>query len=280
MSVTLNSYERSTAGNQARIEGSIAWGNYTAGGDRINASSMGLSRFDQFEITGQEQGYLFESILSQDGSSVLLKVYKGGVSTVTPAGTVSQPTFTGSNPGVAGNVQVNHNAAPAANPIMITWLPNGEAAIGASLGADFAKIAVSNGDAIAVATPDTAYDQIYFKESTNEFLVNNSFFGVDQYVRTLAGGLLKLKHDVDAAIHGVAVNYTEGSGLLEATFVSATNHVQALDVTKVEIMGVPAGTVSQPSFTGVQIASAPATEVANATSLVSLNKVEFQALGR
>lgn len=97
MALTVSKLEVSPDGGKGReAKFNLAFDNsYPTGGEPLTPADVGLSNITGFDVLGNEGGYSF----NYDYSNQKLVVSSGGVSSFTPAGTVSQPTFTG-NAGV------------------------------------------------------------------------------------------------------------------------------------------------------------------------------------
>ena len=82
-----------TFGNRRGVFATVTMsGSYSTGGDTVTAASFGLVTIDEIEVMSQPAGYVLEF----DKTNLKIKAYR--TATLTPAGTVAAPTFTGTAP--------------------------------------------------------------------------------------------------------------------------------------------------------------------------------------
>lgn len=105
MAFSISSYVTQSAGSEVKAEAvGAADSSYPTNGYTINASSFGLRAFTRV-VVANAFGYHVEPIYGSDLSSIKLKFYS-----VTPAGTISAPVFTGSALSAHGhNVQITQD---------------------------------------------------------------------------------------------------------------------------------------------------------------------------
>jgi len=111
LSIASGSLKYNSAGSRLGRTFKINFGSsYISGGERLTASSVGLTSFESVIIAGVSGGYLFEPIINSTGEYALIKVITGGGS-----GGSEVVVYSGAD--IKGSANTNsENVDAAANP--------------------------------------------------------------------------------------------------------------------------------------------------------------------
>jgi hypothetical protein len=202
-------------GNRNGVLATVAMSSsYATNGDTVTAAKFGLVTIDEISILSQPAGYVLEF----DKTNLKFKAYR--TATLTPAGTVAAPTFTGTaNVGTSGIVDDNDNAATVGHALYV--VPD--------TGPGVYNVVLEGSAAGLIKDSDTAATegvQIYVVIDDVEFLPGYQL-GHLEFVSptnahgtcTIANGAqtLLIEDDDSAATNGVEVRAIAASGGLEAT---------------------------------------------------------------
>ena len=197
---------------------------YPTGGESLTAADLGLRTF----LTGgvaidPKSGYTFEF----DYTNAKVLVYR--TATLTPAGSVAAPTFTGTaNVGTAGIVQDDDTAATNGHALYVVPVPQATPiTLGTEGGTGTGTIqdddtAATTGVALYVVLDDEEFLPTYalghfeFVSPTNAHGTCTIFNG---------GPTLLIEDDDSAATNGVAVRAIAADGGLEATLAGSGRSV-------------------------------------------------------
>ena len=138
---------------------------------------------------------------------------------------------------------ITHAAAPGGNPIYVKWGVDGTPYLCSNLATVAADVVLTFGTNYKVIVKHDAGAAtglpLYFDHDATlpyRFLINNTIHGKDAWALTNDFNyLLPLKHDANAAVNGVAVNYDDGAdNRLEYIGPGAANATMDLAMTHTE----------------------------------------------
>lgn len=228
MALTVSNLKRSSVGNKWMMTGRIAFDtSYPTGGETLTAAQVGLARFTTIELQ-PEQGYFFETMYgSIEPSSVLLKVWQGGLAGFTPAGTNSTSAVTGT---AAAQTWTPGAYTPSGTISAPTFTGNLAGIIASSSSPIFTGSTPATQTTYSityVAVPDGNPIYVKFSDDGQPYLCCNMATDTTDKVITFVSGIkLMIKHDAGAA-SGLQVYFDDDAGDPEARLM-VNNTVYAL----------------------------------------------------
>lgn len=223
MALTIANLAWDLAGSRWRVAGTLAFdSSYPTGGESLTAANLGLRTIDDI-VVEPRSGYTF----TYNHTDALLLAYR--TATLTPAGTVAAPTFTGTaNVGTSGIVNDDDTAATRGHALYVVPVPQATPiTLGTEGGTGTGTIqdddtAATTGVAVYVVLdeeeflPTYALGHFEFVSPTNTHGTCTIFNG---------GPTLLLEDDDSAASNGVVIRAIAADGGLEATLAGSGRSV-------------------------------------------------------
>lgn len=223
MALTIGNLAWDLTGSRWRVAGTLAFdSSYPTGGESLTAANLGLRTIDDIVIEARD-GYVF----TYNHTGALVLAYR--TATLTPAGSVAAPTFTGTaNVGTGGIVDYSATAATLGHALYVVPVPQATPiTLGQEGGTGTGSIqydvnAATAGVALYVVLDDEEFLPTYALGHF-EFVSPTTTHGTCTIFN--GGPTLLVEHDAAAATNGVAVRAIAADGGLEATLAGSGRSV-------------------------------------------------------